>query len=263
MFLDVPYGAVVPPPQMVFLDAYSVQTVIHIMFGITELTNRSTSNARSSCRAECQQFPEQWSSPSPGSSSSPIKWIRANLLMLRLLWNVDLWQGRMKSKQINSHSRYISKRPLLLQSIMSSWNDSTLFIMFHLHKAAFFFPLFLLNISLLSGKKTTPTSGDYEEEDWGSIESIDVTSEPKIEICIGRRKLKKHFKVSLTFKISLFYAFPNFFSEMLVMDMVGEVITWSTKNFPPQIFQPNFFCLNCVSGSYLVKKGQNFRAKRP
>ena len=67
------------------------------------------------------------------------------------------------------------------------------------------------------------SSGDYE--DWGSIESIDVTSEPKIEICIGRRKLKKHFKVSLTFKISLFYAVPNFFSEMLVMDMVGEVIT--------------------------------------
>ena len=225
MFLDIPYGAVLPPSQMVLLDAYSVRTVIHIMFGITALTNRSTSNAKSSYRAEYQQFTEQRSSPSPGSSFRPIKWTRANLLMLRLLWNVDLWQGRTKSKQkINSHSRYISKRPLLLQSIMSSWNDSTLFIMFHLHKAAFFFPLFLLNISLLSGKKTTPTSGDYEE-DWGSIESIDVTSEPKIEICIGRRKLKKHFKVSLTFKISLFYAFPNFFSEMLVMDMVGEVIT--------------------------------------
>ena len=88
----------------------------------------------------------------------------------------------------------------------------------------------------MCGKKTIPTSGDYEE-DWGSIESIDVTSEPKIEICIGRRKLKKHFKVSLTFKISLFYAFPNFFSEMLVMDMVVEVITWST----PKIFHPKFF----------------------
>ena len=91
----------------------------------------------------------------------------------------------------------------------------------------------------MCGKKTIPTSGDYEE-DWGSIESIDVTSEPKIEICIGRRKLKKHFKVSLTFKISLFYAFPNFFSEMLVMDMVGEVITWSTKNFHPKFFNPIF-----------------------
>ena len=91
----------------------------------------------------------------------------------------------------------------------------------------------------MCGKKTIPTSGDYEE-DWGSIESIDVTSEPKIEIYIGRRKLKKHFKVSLTFKISLFYAFPNFFSEMLVMDMVGEVITWSIKNFHPKFFNPIF-----------------------
>ena len=108
--------------------------------------------------------------------------------------------------------------------------------MFHLHKAAFFFPLFLLNISLLSGKKTTPTSGDYEE-DWGSIESIDVTSEPKIEICIGRRKLKKHFKVSLTFKISLFYAFPNF----LFRNVGNGHGRGGDKHGPPKIFHPNFF----------------------
>ena len=113
--------------------------------------------------------------------------------------------------------------------------------MFHLHKAAFFFPLFLLNISLLSGKKTTPTSGDYEEEDWGSIESIDVTSEPKIEICIGRRKLKKHFKVSLTFKISLFYAFPNFLFRNVGNGhgRGGDNIVhqkFSTPNFSTQFF---------------------------
>ena len=108
--------------------------------------------------------------------------------------------------------------------------------MFHLHKAAFFFPLFLLNISLLSGKKTTLTSGDYEE-DWGSIESIDVTSEPKIEICIGRRKLKKHFKVSLTFKISLFYAFPNF----LLRNVGNGHGRGGDKHGPPKIFHPNLF----------------------
>ena len=103
----------------------------------------------------------------------------------------------------------------------------------------------------MCGKKTIPTSGDYEE-DWGSIESIDVTSEPKIEICIGRRKLKKHFKVSLTFKISLFYAFPNFLFRNVGNGhgRGGDNIVhqkFSTPNFSTQFFLSQL-CIREVFG---------------